>query len=160
MFPLSAALVAVSCAIGMSTAGAEEITRQNATGICQGALPAFDTQIRKRPLAIRNEGTQSSFVSCSLAGTGLEEHNSVEIVFTNSSPVSVDVNCTVVSGRATFGAPPLFYPRVVTLAAGSSNSIVHEFDNAVDPANLINSSCILPAGVSLDYIRHDSNDPV
>src|SRR5690606_32531403 len=29
---------------------------------CQGALPVFETQIRKRPLAIQNEGSASTFV--------------------------------------------------------------------------------------------------
>ncbi|HST45355.1 MAG TPA: hypothetical protein VLK29_09045, partial [Luteimonas sp.] len=47
------------------TARAEEY-RQNATGLCQAALPAYDGLIRKRPVAIRNEGDAAAFVSCSL----------------------------------------------------------------------------------------------
>src|SRR5690606_12832179 len=124
----SAALLAAG--LGMAAPGNAfaEITRQNATGMCQGALPAFDTQIRKRPLAVRNEGTAPAFVSCSLAGTQGEVHESVEIVFTNSGATDAVVNCTVVSGRATFSTPPQYYPQPeLALPASGSNSVVYEF---------------------------------
>lgn len=155
----SAALLAAG--LGMAAPGnaLAEITRQNATGMCQGALPAFDTQIRKRPLAVRNEGTQGAFVSCSLAGTAGEVHSSVEIVFTNSSAATAQINCTVVSGR-TLGPAPQYYTHTVSAPAGLVSGFVHYFDTAVDPANMINVSCQLPPGTSLDYIRHDSVDPV
>lgn len=160
-FAMCAALLTVAAGTVASGDAFAEITRQNATGMCQGALPAFDTQIRKRPLAVRNEGTAPAFVSCSLAGTQGEVHESVEIVFTNSGATDAVVNCTVVSGRATFSTPPQYYPQPeLALPASGSDSVVYEFDNAVDPANLVNASCMLPPGVSLDYIRHDSVDPV
>ena len=41
-------------------------TVQNAVGNCNGALPGFEGALRKRPLAIANEGTSSAFVSCTL----------------------------------------------------------------------------------------------
>jgi serine/threonine protein kinase len=51
-----------------------------------------------------------------------------------------------------------YYPATVNISAGELSGIVLTFDNAVDPANMINTSCVLPPGVSLDYIRHDSID--
>lgn len=151
----------LAASLGMAAPGnaLAETTRQNATGMCQGALPAFDTQIRKRPLAVRNEGTQGAFVSCSLAGIDGEVHRSVEIVFTNSTAATAQINCTVVSGR-TLGPAPQYYTRTVSAPAGLFAGIVHYFDTAVDPANMINVSCQLPPGTSLDYIRYDSVDPV
>ncbi len=38
----------------------------NATAFCQTALPVFDGNVRKRPLAVTNEGTSNAFISCSI----------------------------------------------------------------------------------------------
>lgn len=162
MKPVIATTVALFAAVlGVAASGdaSAEITRQNATGICQGALPAFDTQIRKRPLAVRNEGSQTAFVSCSLAGTDGEVHRSVELVFTNATAAEAQINCTIVSGR-TVGPAPQYYPQSVSVPAGTVRGILHTFNRSVDPANMINASCQLPPGTSLDYIRYDSDDPV
>lgn len=155
------AILGAALAMGAPGIASAEITRQNAAGMCQGALPAFDTQIRKRPLAIRNEGTQPAFVSCSLPATNGQMHSSVEIIFANSNAAPASVNCTVVTGRANFSTPPQYYtlPTLV-LQANQPGGRLHTFDNAVDAANTVNVSCNIPAGVSLDYIRWDSVDPV
>lgn len=151
--------VALTAAVGGFVASLDVLAvpvRQNATGICQGALPAFDTQIRKRPLAVRNEGTQGAFVSCSLSGEEDVAHDFAQFVFTNSTGAEATVGCTVVTGRAVFDT--MYYPRSVDIPAGGTHSIAISFDNATDMANLVNSSCLLPPGVQLDYIRIDSVD--
>ena len=160
-FTTTTAILGVALAMGAPGSASAEITRQNASGMCQGALPAFDTQIRKRPLGIRNEGTQRAFVSCSLPATQGQEHTLVEILFENSNAASASVNCTVVTGRANFSTAPQYYTLpTLALPAKSASGMAHYFDNAVDPANTVNVSCNLPAGVSLDYIRWDSVDPL
>ncbi len=63
---------ALVLAIGASFASfdAQAVTQNrrfqaNATSYCQAALPAFEGAIRKRPLAVQNEGTTNAFVTCS-----------------------------------------------------------------------------------------------
>lgn len=46
------------------------VSATNPAGICQGALPAFETAIRKRPLAVQNEGDSTTFVTCSFTAQG------------------------------------------------------------------------------------------
>ena len=69
---------------------------------CQGALPAFETAIRKRPLAIQNEGTATSFITCAFEfDTGNAIDNSallVDTYFTNNNTVATSLTCTAVTG--------------------------------------------------------------
>src|SRR5690554_342572 len=65
---LAVALLAAG-ALAPQPAAALRVVAQ-ATAICQGALPAFETQIRKRPLALQNEGEANAFVTCSFNNPG------------------------------------------------------------------------------------------
>lgn len=148
--PLAAAIVVATAAyMAPSDAGAINF-RQNATGVCQSNLPTSDTQIRKRPTAIRNEGTSSAFVSCSLGAENAVTNTNVEILFTNVSAAAVDVSCTFVTGRVNTG--PQFYPVTVNIA-GNSDDFVSEVFPEADLANLVNASCLLPPGVELNYLH-------
>ena len=72
---------------------------------CQAALPVFDGQIRKRPLAIQNEGTSNAFITCALRGrfggtsatTGTSAFVTVGLI--NNTGSSRTATCTLVDGR-------------------------------------------------------------
>jgi len=64
---LSVILAGVLVALVSTEASAvdlERLSMANAVGRCQGALPNYEGAIRKRPLAVQNEGTGSAFVTC------------------------------------------------------------------------------------------------
>ncbi|MEO6138716.1 MAG: hypothetical protein ABIP11_08660, partial [Luteimonas sp.] len=101
---IAAVALATSLASAFASGDASAVTKQrsfvqNATGACQSALPVFDGQIRKRPLAVQNEGTSAAFVSCSFMDTD-RSVNGVTDVFLyadNNTSSSVTVNCTLVT---------------------------------------------------------------
>ena len=117
---------AALCAAGIAEAGSGHAVLlprsfvQNATGACQAALPYYEGTIRKRPLAIQNEGDASAFVNCSLVGTergsgGLQE---AQIVVTNMSDAPLEVSCTLI-GEVT-EASMAFLPKTVSVPANQS----------------------------------------
>lgn len=71
-----------------------------AAGNCQAALPSYEGQIRKRPLALANEGDAAAFVTCAL--TTEEVSLNVQGFSTdvrNLSNVPVTLSCTAVVGE-------------------------------------------------------------
>jgi hypothetical protein len=143
--PLLAAAIA-------APAAAQSIVRQNAAGMCQGALPQFAGTLRARPLGVINEGGSSAFVTCSLPGVDGVSHN-MEIIITNRGSSDQTINCTAVSGRV-LGAAPVYVPLTGTVSPGQ---IIGLFYNPAggDLGNMLNLSCSLPPMTELSYIRRN-----
>lgn len=100
--------------------------QQNASGTCQAALPSYEGQIRKRPLALQNEGVANAFVSCSLLSPGASassflagEIYAVSITLDNNGPHPVDVTCTLIAGASRSSANH-YFPKTITLPAEST----------------------------------------
>jgi hypothetical protein len=128
---------------------------QYGAGACQGNLPVSATQLRARPLAIKNEGTSSAFVSCSLAADdffgALNDFNGVAI--TNSTGAAVEISCTLVTGNIDF--PINFFPKTGTIAANSLGVVSWSpaADNGDVPFNnSLNYSCLIPPGVEINGV--------
>jgi hypothetical protein len=128
----------------------------NATGYCQGVLPAADSQIRKRPLALRNEGTATAFVSCSIPVNFAGPNLLIDAHVINRSANPATVSCTLVDGVvAEVGqTDPSYYPRSVDLGPGGGGLLewwapAFDLDTFTDTANL---SCALPPGVEIALI--------
>ena len=144
-------LIFASGAAGAVTSA--RVFNQNATGNCQSALPTFDGQIRKRPLAIQNEGTAPAFVSCAfMSPSNLAGVTQVTLLADNNTGSPVDISCTLVSGVSHNGVPK-YFPKTITMAA---NSGLNGFtwttaDNG--GANFtdydLSASCNLPVGTGL-----------
>ncbi|MEP6635012.1 MAG: hypothetical protein ABJA62_12480 [Luteimonas sp.] len=162
----------LSCAVLPATALADDILTsrthvQSAVGLCQGALPSFEGALRKRPLAINNEGTTASFVSCTVdseAAYAAQQVQDIAILFTNRGAATA-VNCTLVDGIATATAGPLagvgvpeFFPKTLNLAAGTAGGTHGKLGwNLTDkPAGffLPAVSCLLPPGVEINFVQH------
>ena len=132
------------------------------TARCQGALPAFETAIRKRPLAVQNEGTIASFVTCSFEFDAYEALDSsalmLDTYFVNNTDADVTVACTAVTGWA--GGDNEYVAQSVTIPAGGTFEDGNLFWFAEDFAEggmgtgLVSISCRLPqgAGVADTYI--------
>lgn len=152
------ATLGVTAALATGYASAEPVLRDltvNATGICQSALPVFETAIRKRPTAIRNEGTTPAFVSCSLPGDFFNEGNVfVGVGLTNLGTAPVTVECTFVDGFALpWAGGPTFNTGSVTLPAGGTNAIIWEPADGETFSNNANLSCALPVGVEIQLVE-------
>ena len=127
-----------------------------ASGSCQGNLPASDTNLRNRPLAIKNEGSSSAFVSCAVQTPYNPESVDAAVVFvTNTTAAAINVSCTYVDG----GLAPsvVFHPKTVAVPANAVVPIIWE------PAEFAlttfsayaNFSCNVPPGVELNVVGVD-----
>jgi hypothetical protein len=131
----------------------------NAAGACQGNLPASDTNLRNRPLAIRNEGNANAFVSCSVVTPhNAATVNNAVIFMTNVTAAPIDVNCTFIDGGI---APSVVYhPKTVTLPANAMGGLVWtpaEF-GLTTFSYYENFSCNLPPGVEMNVVGFDYTD--
>ncbi len=128
-------------------------TAANATAHCQGALPAFETAIRKRPLGVQNEGTANAFVTCSFEADAFAAEDgilSLDTYFTNTSAAAVNLTCTAVSGFE--GGTNEFVSKTTPIAAGGQGNPfwdAGEFTNGLFEG-LISISCAVPVGVAVN----------
>jgi hypothetical protein len=159
MNPFAVAIGTVAVASLLCVAPAHANRWQNAVESCQGSLPSFEGSLRKRPLAISNEGSSSAFVSCSMAADLASPSGvtAVAALFTNRTAAAVTVNCTLVSGvAAPFGAP-VYLPKALPVAANSASVVAwtSAADNGGDAFVLANLNCTVPVGVEINTVQTD-----
>lgn len=155
-----AATLAVATVLTPWPASALRVTAQ-ATAVCQGALPAFETLIRKRPLAVQNEGDANAFVTCSLvnpgASSGISRISGATIYLQNLASGTRTVSCTAVNSSAG-PAPgaPLYLTRTVTVPRDDEGSTALQFSAAdfpgspvLLPGDTLSVSCTLPPGTGI-----------
>lgn len=129
-----------------------------AAGACQTALPVFDGVVRKRPLAVQNEGSITTFVTCGLEGKfyGFASSAIVFVGLVNNSGSPATVNCTLVDGRNGM-TDPVYRPKSVELAANQPiaelvwSSADNEGENFTYPA----ISCALPPGTGIKAVGQE-----
>lgn len=135
------------------------VTASNATNYCQTALPVFDGNVRKRPLAVQNEGGSNAFVTCayhSEDGPVL----AAQVWFHNSSGVAGDVTCTGVAG---YNDPTVRESAVkVVNLPGDGTQVALEWEAVDFPGGAMETglfavSCNLQPGMGVDdaYIAYD-----
>ena len=163
------ATLITSAAIVGPVALAGEPNRQSVshpTGYCQTSLPVFDGNVRKRPLAVQNEGTGVAFVTCSYPSPeGREPGESATTrvwqYFVNTSAAPVTVSCTgVASTNNQDSAQYVTKSRVVNPGAGEQSISWYAADFAGMPTVFPNQgafsvSCGLPpgAGIGVAYVN-------
>lgn len=123
---------------------------------CQGALPAFETAIRKRPLAIQNEGTTPSFITCGFefdAGDAIDNSAlMVDTYFTNNTAAPVSLTCTAVTGWQTGDNEFVSLTEVIQPGAQSEEMawFAEDFTGGGMASGLVAISCALPVGVGVN----------
>lgn len=150
----------LAIALPAGDAGATAQTRfyyANATSYCQTALPVFDGQVRKRPLAVQNEGNAAAFVTCSFTAqsTGLD---SVALFASNEGATTATLSCTGVTGVQDSGSQ--YVSKTVTIAAAAATGLLwvaEDFGSAqvIPGGGYFSVSCSLPPGIGLNdsYVR-------
>ena len=133
---LAITLAAVVAAPGLANAETVDRTQvQNGTGACQAALPNYEGNIRKRPLAISNEGSSPAFVSCSMKSDdyyeALNGYNGVQL--SNRGAAEANVNCTLVAGGTVPVNTASYFPKSIAVPAGGS--VVMPWDPSADNAD-------------------------
>lgn len=117
----------------------------NAVNFCQSALPVFDSQIRKRPLAVQNEGNAAAFVTCSFASQGgIQAVTSVDVWF--ASAVSTALSCTGVAG---VDGNAEYIVKSVQLPANKVQGHLRWALIDTESLNLFSISCNLAPGVGI-----------
>lgn len=148
----AAATVLAFAAIPQAQAvGLLETRATNAPGNCQAALPAYEGQIRKRPLAIFNEGTESAFITCAFTTSqlalGIKGYTAR---MTNLGTVPVAVTCTGVNGEE---GSATYFTKTLNINPGAST--VLSYDNILDNlailfTNRLSVSCNIPPMVGMN----------
>jgi hypothetical protein len=121
----------------------------NATSFCQSALPVFDGNVRKRPLAVQNEGTGNAFVTCSFTGQATELAD-IAVFAINNTDVSVSLTCTAVTGGVvtnnTYNTKTIAIPAFGIQGVGWIGA---DYGGSVPGVGLFSVSCNLPPGVGI-----------
>lgn len=155
-------LAATATAAVLFAAPARANDWSNAVDVCQGSTPSFDGELRKRPLAIHNEGTQPSFISCSIraplgqiegGGTYVSQ---IIVLLTNRADAAQSVSCTLVDGvAAPFPSfPALYLPKTVDIPAGMYGVINwFDFETEAGRYRLPNLSCALPPDTEINIVQ-------
>lgn len=150
-------LSALSAAQPAQAGGGFNLTQAaNPTAWCQPATPFSDGFMRKRPLAIQNEGTAASFVTCSiplLLGGPISLR--VEASSFNGTE-GATVSCTMVSGSYEVGVEPRRITKSLSINDDNSVNTVQwdgpDFEGLTLNDGLVNLSCLLPPGTGLNRI--------
>jgi hypothetical protein len=135
---------------------------------CQGALPVFETAIRKRPLAIQNEGAGASFITCAFEFDAYEATGNsallVDTYFFNNTNADISLTCTAVTGWQ--GGDNEFVSLTEVIAPGTQSEdmawYAEDFAGGGMASGLVAISCNLPSGVGVNdsYIFWESDAPV
>jgi hypothetical protein len=158
----------IALAMGLGTSpqlSAATVVRNHfshGTANCQSALPVFDGSIRKRPMALANEGVTTSFVTCDSENINAEDtgFHHVEIYFRNrSGNDGVAVSCTLVDG---VGQASSFLPRQSNPVFIGGTAVVYwdSADNEDANFGAPAISCALPAGVDITVVAFAYSEEV
>lgn len=163
---IAALTLAVASTYSAQSIAALEIkgSASNPTARCQGALPVFETAIRKRPLAIENEGTAATFVTCSFEASTYDSTSGIlmlDTYFSNKSATDANVTCTAVTGYN--GGTNEYVSLTTAVPANSTGANPFWLDEDFEgfmPDGLVSISCNLPPGVGVNdtYVFWEEDD--
>lgn len=168
-------LIGASCVLlasAMIPGNADAVIRTfevsgNAASNCQGALPSFEGALRKRPLAVQNEGTTTSFVTCAFNTVqdqaDLRQISYFGVYLTNTSSAPKVVTCSGVAGFES-GTTNVTLSKQVTVPAAGGGTVPLFFQPADNGGNgyypLAAMSCQIPTsiGITDTYVGYAFDD--
>lgn len=156
-FLIKPLLFSAVLASGMAHAGVlnERTQYFNAPAHCQGALPNFEGSLRKRPLALQNEGTGNAFVTCAIPTQ--DNVRSLEIYMSSHDGNEATVSCTLVTSYK--GGSNAYLPASTVVPSDGRYARVmwsaSDFPGTPGffPSAFVSVSCNLPAGTGLNDFR-------
>lgn len=139
-------VLAVAASVPATDAGAmpSRTRHVSATAVCEAPLSVFDAPLRKRPVAIRNEGSSGIFISCAVPTDHAGDLATSEVRLLFASTVQQALNCTIVAG---VGANLYREVKSVVVPAGGVASIHWTGIDKRGGEGAIALSCALPPGV-------------
>lgn len=152
---LATLVVAIASTMSYGQANAQTVqytTSSNPSARCQPALKAYESDVRKRPLAMVNEGAGNAVINCAFE---IEARQSVlqaiEIWASNASGSAKDITCTGINGYELSGVTE-YLPTTLTVENGSQSDepFVWQNDDFADAAGLISAACSLPTGTAIN----------
>lgn len=154
MLAVAFAAMVVGMAASQEAFAMERYNLTNGAGACQGAMPHYEGNLRKRPTAIANEGSTNAFVSCSLAQDWFGNSAYYGLVVNNNGTAEVIVTCTFAAGIKLNGNSlfvPTLLPKTFPVPAGAyADPQWTAADNGNSPLPASgNWSCNLPAGTEI-----------
>jgi len=155
-FATAGIAMVVGLAASHEASAIQRLNLVNGAGACQGALPSYEGNLRKRPTAIANEGTANAFVSCSTVQDYLGfAADAYGIMVNNNTGAAVNVNCTLASGIKLNGqTSPILIPKSIPVPANGVAEVQWQAsDNGGDPLPPTgNWSCNLPVGTEIGSV--------
>jgi len=166
-FLLTAALSLSVCSPALVGAAEGQSTNLfNAGASCLPALPRYDGNVRKRPLAVVNEGTTSSFLTCNYTVDeyASDAHGGVErfdLTAKNQGNSASTVTCTAVIGVDDGQARYII--KSATLQPGERKKMEWKATDYSLPNGWegpVNMSCLLPPNMGLNegHVHWDYED--
>ena len=148
----------LGCAGNAFAVTVERIFQAGPTALCQSALPANEGTIRKRPLAVQNEGTQPAYVTCSYIVQGSIAIKRALIWSSSNDGTPKTITCTGVTGFKS--GPNQYVVHTTELpASGVSTSldwVPTQFtggSTTVFPSSHFSLSCLVPPGAGLNQLQ-------
>lgn len=143
-----------AAALAPTNAAAQSVARHqvsHGTAACQAALPVSDAHLRKRPLAIANEGARTAFVTCdtdSIDPNGAGFESVTVLVVNRAAEPGLAVSCTLVDG---IGTGDLYIPQTSQRMKVGENSIIQWSRMSKGGRTFVAPaiSCALPAGMDI-----------
>lgn len=153
---ITALAVALGCPVVGVAAEGQSTNLFNAGAACQPALPRYDTAVRKRPLALVNEGATPSYATCNYTVDeyAYDEAGGVErfdIVAKNQASANSTITCTAVVGVDDGNA--LYLVKSATLQPGERKKLEWRAADYGLPQGWegpVNMSCLLPVLMGLN----------
>jgi len=149
-------VVIVSTLLGTTGAHADVAARTvlaNAANSCIPSRPAYEGAVRKRPLAVQNEGDTDAFVTCAFANDGTVYY--FQMAIQNQTPVPKNVTCTAVNGSNNIQTPAAYMVKTAFLAPNSYLMLTFDgsdFGGTAGnplPSDFIGANCILIPGTGI-----------
>ncbi len=163
--PCTMLALTMAAALSARDAGAVTTTRYyyaNPTSYCQTALPVFDGNVRKRPLAVQNEGTTGAFITCSFTAQSTDL-DSVGLLVSNDGTAAAMLTCTGVTSvqGGSDAGPSQYVAKTVTIPASGVSGFSWVADDftgigsTIPGGGYFSVSCNLPPGVGINdsYVR-------
>lgn len=161
LLPTLVVALAAASMLHSGTAAAVGASVTFAVDNCNGALPGYEGALRKRALAIANEGTASAFVSCSVATNEADSTGNVgfAVYATNRGAEPQVLSCTFIDGVTAELAvlrPSLvaavYRPKILAISPGQANVLLWTPDEfGLKRFTAYGSvSCSLPPGMELN----------
>ena len=134
-------------------------TDQAAAGNCVGPLPSYDSNLRKRPGGILNEGSADAFLSCGLSNDPIRLTWGVDVQLTYRGPSSASARCTLVSGFNTANVSYISDERTISSMSNAYITFRLDFSSNEHFTPPLAISCILPPGMELNRSTVLMHDP-